>query len=1038
MSGIFSAMTTAVSGLNAQSKSFDSVADNIANASTAGYKRTSVNFRDIVTSSGVGEISPGAVLANLRQHVREGGDARTTKSTTNVAISGAGFFSVTRPQRDTQDGLEFDTANIFTRRGDFEVDKRGYFVNGAGYYLRGYRVANQQTLDTIATLEAVRLENDVLPPRQTSRVIYNGNLPVQSKPLDTGVFFYATADTATPEEVEFTIPENISIEPGDSITLGINDFTLTYYSPANVGAAAVSGGDIANILGTYLTGAGDPNALQGTFILNGGTKEELVSAAGLLNDGIVNGRRITLRKRTDGELNVTFRLNNTSQFNDAAISVSTKPGVSAYDYSSAHAGVYNFGDATVRPVATGNIVDMQGRVRIDVQQLLNGSDPQITNLHFVETDFPANSIYQINIELDGGATYTASVQVANGESKDDILANIAAAINNAVAQNPGGGGPFGGRPTAAVVNGMVQLTGGGTNNVALDDFGVQIRRYVPNAVPSRIENTTSHNVGPAVADLAQQQTTVSFPETTFPAGATYKLTTTTADGRVVTAVAKVAEGQSKAGFLVDLRDAFNGARNNIGAGAGAGAGLPTARVDGGKILLTAAGTNFAEAFSVEIVRQQQTNLDFTGTIEPGDSYSVRLRDESNAVKVYAEQVRPGEDKWDYLNRLVGTINADALGNIQAEIVPATKPVFNPAAPAAYDEALKNSHIRLTGDDKGQDFIPEIAQGASEYQGASRSVPIDQPFKRKLQDGRIRVRDLAGIDPDKQIVVSDNLLRNARENAAGITGNLNIAETDFLANTISGGSTEVYNEAGGRIQVALRWMNLGGDRWQLYYNDPGGTFGRETRNTWRPLSRYDAASATFTAAAGAGFGFTNGRLDGGQALHNNVAFVVNGRRAVVPTFTFNSDRVNNQGQAIPGLTSYQDNRSEALVTIEQDGYGVGTRTGVTIDRSGYVIASYDNGQTETLFRIPLANFRDPDQMERFDGSAFRANADSGVPQFTTPGVGAGILLASNVEGSNVSITEEFAELIRAQRMTTANSRVVSTGSEMLAEVVNMKR
>ena len=67
------------------------------------------------------------------------GDVQTASVATFMAINGDGFFSVQKPGSFTDSTPVFDGVDRYTRRGDFQLDKSGYLVNGAGYYLKAFR-----------------------------------------------------------------------------------------------------------------------------------------------------------------------------------------------------------------------------------------------------------------------------------------------------------------------------------------------------------------------------------------------------------------------------------------------------------------------------------------------------------------------------------------------------------------------------------------------------------------------------------------------------------------------------------------------------------------------------------------------------------------------------------------------------------------------------------------------------------------------------------------------------------------------------------
>ncbi len=135
---ILGAMFTAVSGLNAQSRSLGNISDNIANSQTVGYKKVDTRFSDIITISNQSLNLPGGVVASPYYANALQGNINQTQSSTNLAVSGQGFFVVSRPTDQNGTSTTFGALPYYTRAGDFEVNRDGYVVNGGGYYLNGW------------------------------------------------------------------------------------------------------------------------------------------------------------------------------------------------------------------------------------------------------------------------------------------------------------------------------------------------------------------------------------------------------------------------------------------------------------------------------------------------------------------------------------------------------------------------------------------------------------------------------------------------------------------------------------------------------------------------------------------------------------------------------------------------------------------------------------------------------------------------------------------------------------------------------------
>lgn len=175
--GIFGALTTAVSGLTAQSFSLENISGNIANSRTTGFKRVDTVFSTLVPDLPSGREVSGSVGAFSRNMISKQGDVLSSVVNTNMAISGEGLFTV-KQRTSVSDGVPvFGGQNLYTRRGDFDLDRNGFLVNGSGYSLMGYPVDPITGSPTGSALQVIRVSNDNLAARATTEVTYRANLP---------------------------------------------------------------------------------------------------------------------------------------------------------------------------------------------------------------------------------------------------------------------------------------------------------------------------------------------------------------------------------------------------------------------------------------------------------------------------------------------------------------------------------------------------------------------------------------------------------------------------------------------------------------------------------------------------------------------------------------------------------------------------------------------------------------------------------------------------------------------------------------------
>jgi flagellar hook protein FlgE len=170
---LYSALYAGVSGLGAQSTAMATVADNITNINTVGYKGATAEFRTLVTDGRLrSTYSAGGVAAAPQAMISKQGLLQASSGDTDLGIDGAGFF-VTR----TGSGPNADVA--YTRAGAFKPDLQGYLRNTSGHYLQGWRLDAQggyTDTGSLDALEPVRLSELTGSAAATSRIQLRANL----------------------------------------------------------------------------------------------------------------------------------------------------------------------------------------------------------------------------------------------------------------------------------------------------------------------------------------------------------------------------------------------------------------------------------------------------------------------------------------------------------------------------------------------------------------------------------------------------------------------------------------------------------------------------------------------------------------------------------------------------------------------------------------------------------------------------------------------------------------------------------------------
>lgn len=220
----------------------------------------------------------------------------------------------------------------------------------------------------------------------------------------------------------------------------------------------------------------------------------------------------------------------------------------------------------------------------------------------------------------------------------------------------------------------------------------------------------------------------------------------------------------------------------------------------------------------------------------------------------------------------------------------------------------------------------------------------------------------------------------------------------------------------------------------FYDSLGGlsavelTFTKTAANTWSvDLEPSEGSDVALSAPAPATVTFD----EQGQLIAP-----ADGQIAFTGTLTNGAANVN-ISLNVANLSQLESPGEGQLYVTNQNGRAPGEMIDFNITDSGEVIALYSNGLLKTLGQIAIAEFVNPSALTKSGGNGYTLSANSGDAQVVRAGdrttISAGFL-----ELSNVDLTLEFSEMIRAQRGFQANSRIITSSDEMLQEVVNLVR
>lgn len=330
--GLFGALTTAVTGMRAQSYALENVSGNIANSQTTAYKRIDTSFEDLIPDSSPDQQLAGNVVANSRATNTVQGDIQAASVSTFMAINGQGFFVVQKPDSFADNRPSFSGVDLYSRRGDFQLNQNGFLVNGADYYLMGIPVDSTTGNLAGSVPQVLQFQNSFLPAQATTQIDYRANLA--SYPLTTD------HNTAVPGS-ELLNQSNFSANPVSGAPAaakiigsgaGLSSDAAAVVTGSQSLATLSSFGGTLIINGTSITIPAGANAAAVQSAINAQSGTTRVTAA-------ISGTNRLVLTSADAKTNITIGATSTlSLMGELGISAITTNATNLLTQSAAAAG----------------------------------------------------------------------------------------------------------------------------------------------------------------------------------------------------------------------------------------------------------------------------------------------------------------------------------------------------------------------------------------------------------------------------------------------------------------------------------------------------------------------------------------------------------------------------------------------------------------------------------------------------------------------------------------------------------------------------
>ncbi|MFO1413555.1 MAG: flagellar hook protein FlgE [Burkholderiales bacterium] len=318
-----------LSGLNAAAKNLEVIGNNVANASTVGFKASHAIFADIYSHSfaGSGSVEAGIGVSTIAIQGEFGqGNVSTTNNPLDMAINGMGFFV-----------LSNNGAISYSRNGQFHLDENGYLVNAGNVMVTGYGVDDSGAI-VASSPGPIQVSTEAVPPAATTAATIGLNLDARQKiaaspfdPTDTKTYNHSSSMTVydslgNPHTLtqyysktaantwdvnaifdgDTTAPFNVG-----SMTFDENGKLPTPFTPFNVSVTLANG---ATTPFAFTVDMGETTQFGTTFAVNKQTQDGATAGAlagyGVNDDGMLIGRYSNGQTRTLGQLVLAKFANN--------------------------------------------------------------------------------------------------------------------------------------------------------------------------------------------------------------------------------------------------------------------------------------------------------------------------------------------------------------------------------------------------------------------------------------------------------------------------------------------------------------------------------------------------------------------------------------------------------------------------------------------------------------------------------------------------------------------------------------------------------
>lgn len=287
-------------------------------------------------------------------------------------------------------------------------------------------------------------------------------------------------------------------------------------------------------------------------------------------------------------------------------------------------------------------------------------------------------------------------------------------------------------------------------------------------------------------------------------------------------------------------------------------------------------------------------------------------------------------------------------------------------------------------------------------------------------------DTSALAPKATEMVSETMNLNSSDTVPTVTP-FDAADTDSYNYTFS---TDIFDSQGNSHTMTQYFVKDDTNAWSMYSTVDGVNPADPTSTTpFKAALTFNSDGSLKTTTSSDMTVDSNGKM----TLTNWVPAAKNASGVMAS----NGADAATGGVTLDMAKTSSYNTTSAVTAKSQDGYATGSLSSLSIDSEGNIFGSYSNGESKTIGQVALANFSNVQGLTPNGSTGWRESSASGVPVVGAPNSGTmGTLTAGSLEDSNVDLTSELVNLIKAQSNYQANAKTISTESTIMQTIIQM--